>query len=141
MKTEDELLDLVVKTHVHGDIKYIQDRLAENVIFCNQQDELPVIGKESVCAKIQHWFEYNTMFNVWVEAIMHSATEESMGYVSLANDYDEIHSCVVIESEDGLITRYYEVNPDNTGRRLFQTLKKKILEPHIAKASERGNKE
>lgn len=140
MKTEDELLDLIAKTHVQGDIRYIRDCLAENVIYDNQGIELPVIGKGNVSAKIQHWFEYDKMFGVWVEAVRHSATEESMGYVSLAEDYDEIHSCVVIKSEDGLITRYYEVNPDNSGRRLFQTLKKKILEPRIVKAFKQDNK-
>ena len=136
MKTEDELLYLVAKTHTHGNINYIKDFLAENVIWCNENIELPAIGKENACAKIWHWFLYNSNFNVWVDAIMHSAEEGSMGYVSLANDYDDIHVCIVIELEDGLITRYYEVKPDNTGRRLFQTLKKNVLEPRIAKATE-----
>ena len=139
MKTEDELLDLIAKTHGHGDVGYIKDCLAENVIWCNENIEMPAIGKENVCAKIQHWFQYNRNFNVWVDAIVHPAEEASMGYVSLANDYDEIHVCVVIESKDGLITRYYEVNPENTGRRLFQTLKKKVLEPRILKATDQQN--
>jgi hypothetical protein len=140
VKTEDELLDLIAKTHTHGDLRYVKDDVAEDVIYHNQGIELPVTGKENVCAKIQHWFEYHKMFSVCVEAVRHTAGEEITGYVSLAEDYGDITSCIVIESENGLITVIYEVNPENTGRRLFQALKKKFFEPSIGKATEIYNK-
>lgn len=131
MKTEDELLDLIAQTHINHDIGHIKEYLAENVVYDNEWSELPVIGKENACAKIQHWFQYHRDFSVWVDAIRYSATEESMGYVSLEEDYSESFTYVIIESEGGLITRYYKVKPGNTGRHSFQTLKNKYFEPRL----------
>ncbi len=38
-----------------------------------------------------------------------------------------IFSYVIIESEDGLITKYYDVSPGETDRRAFQMLKQKYF--------------
>ena len=134
MKTEDELLDLIAKTHSYGDIEYIKDYLAENVCYVTLGMEQPVIGKENVCAKIGHWFLYHRNFNVWVKAVKRVPTEKSMGYVLLDQDYGETISYVVIESEGGLITRYYEVNRNNTRRPVFQNLKEKFFGQRAIKA-------
>ena len=48
MKNEDELLDHIAETHSLGNLKYIKDYLAENVIFDTLGLEQPVIGKEGV---------------------------------------------------------------------------------------------
>jgi len=139
MKNEDELLDLIAATHSLGNLKYIKDYLAENVIYDTLGLEQPVIGKEGVCAKIGYWFQYNINLSVSMEAIKHKPTEKSIGYVSLSEDGYKIGSYVIIESEGGLITRYYEVGRNQTRRLVFQNLKETYFEPRAKMISRQGS--
>jgi len=131
MKTEDELLDLIAKAYGLIYIEHVKDFIAENVIYDTQGFDNPMLGKERFCAEMERWFNYNRLFSVSVNTVRYSANEDSMGYVSLEVDYDEVKSCIIIESEEGLITRIYEVKPVNTGRRQFQALKRGFFLPRL----------
>jgi len=137
MKTEDELLDLLAKAHGLNSIAYVNDFIAESVIYDTQGFDSPIRGKEKVFAELDRWFEYNRLFSVFVETVRYSASQDKMGYISLEKDYDEIKSCMVIESEAGLITRIYEVYPVNTGRRQFQSLKRGFFLPRLESIPQR----
>ncbi len=56
--------------HITGDIGYIKDCLAENIIYDSHGHgiQLPVFGKESVCTKIKLWFRDGG----WGGAIWHT---------------------------------------------------------------------
>ena len=136
MKTEDELLDLIAETHTYGDVKYIKDYLAEEVVY-DSIGLIPVIGKDNVCAELETRFNYRKTFYINVDVIKYTAQEESMGYVSFEEDVQRrVLRCIVVESEGGLITRYYEVNRNNTRRDGFQNLKEEFFEPRAIRVSE-----
>ena len=125
MKTEDELLGLLAKTYELDSISYIKDYLADNFVSGSG-----FLDKEKFIAELERGFNYNEMFSVWTEAVVHPATAKRMAYVSLVQDNDERHrSYVVIESENGLITKIFYVYRHQTNRRLFQRMKQKFFDP------------
>ena len=138
MKTEDELLDLIAKAYSLNWVDHVKDLIAENVIYDTHWFNSPMVGKEKFCIETERWFSYNRLLSVSVDTVRYSANEDSMGYVSLEVDYDEVKACLIIESEDGMITRIYEVKPVNTGRRQFVALKKRFFLPRLTVVPEQA---
>jgi hypothetical protein len=142
MKTEDELLDLIAKAYSLGGVEHVKDYFDKNIIYDVQHSEgHPIFGKENVCGELERWFNYNRLFNVTVDTIRYSAKEESIGYVSLEVDFDEVNTCIVIEEDEGLIARMYWVRPNNTGRVRFQKMKKRFFLPRISAGYPKNNQE
>jgi hypothetical protein len=138
VKTEDELLDLIAKAYSLNWVDHVKDFIAENVIYDTHWFDSPMVGREKFCVETERWFLYNRLYSVSVDTVRYSASEDSMGYVSLEVDYDEVKACIIIESESGMITRIYEVKPVNTGRRQFESLKKRFFLPRLAVAPEQA---
>ena len=136
MKTEDELLDLIAEAHTYGDVRYIKDYLAKDVIY-DSVGRRSIIGKENICTELETRFHYNKTFNIKMDVIKYAAQGETMGYVSFEEDVQRrVLICIVIESEDGLITKYYEVKLNYTRRTAFQNLKEIFFEPRAIRVSE-----
>jgi hypothetical protein len=132
VKTEDELLDLIAKAYSLSRVEHVKDYFYKNIIYDIYGIKgSAIFGKENVCAELERWFNYNRLFNVTVDTIRYSAKEESMGYVSIKVDFDEVGYCILIEEGGGLITRIYVVKPDKAGRVRFEKAKSEFFLPRL----------